>query len=150
MARGKSKGRKNKTLSYVLLGISVILIILSLFLVFRSISSKPLKIVEYDVSFMIEEGPVGFDVNGTALIFGRTSPGGPTITRFVNITNSYDFTIEVNVFLTDNIIKAIETNSTFYISSGESERVSFRLKVPSDFLPGNYTGKVRFEMYKAD
>ena len=139
--------RKNKFI-WILFVIALALLVVSLFLVLGK--EKPLQVVEYDVEFIVADMHPGFDVNGSLLIFGRTSPGGPGITRFVNITNEYGFPLEVRVLLTEDIAKALDTNSSYFFEVDEVRRIPINLDVPSDFPLGNYTGKIRFEMYKCE
>ena len=139
---------KDKFVAGVLFLVSIILIVTSLFFVFTSVK-EPLQSVEYDVKFQVSESKtVGFDVNGTALVFGRTYPGGTEIIRSVAVDNDYDFPIRVDIFLSENVARALILNSSYYVKKNENATIDIRLKIPSDFPLGNYTGKIRLDIYK--
>jgi len=139
---------RNKLLLLVLFGVSVIFIALSFNLMF--FTERPLNVVEYDVEFVVEEGRrVGFDVNDSLLIFGKVGPGGGG-TRKVVIINDYSFTIEARTFLSKNLIGLIDVNHTVFVEPRMNATVPVELNVPVDFEDGNYSGKIKFELYKAE
>lgn len=141
------KGR-NKYFIYVLFAVTLILIALSLSIIIKKSSEKPLQVVEYDIFFVVDEGKVGIDVNNTLLTFGKVMLGGGG-KRFVVFDNKYGFPLEVKSFVSENLIGLIGTNSSFIVESGTNVTLPVNLVIPSDFELGNYTGKIRFEMYKA-
>ncbi|MFH1289867.1 MAG: hypothetical protein ABIH92_00490 [Nanoarchaeota archaeon] len=139
--------KRNKSVS-LLLAIALVLVVVSLLLSF-SMSAKPLEVYEFDVSFSVSpEEKVGFDVNNSELIFGRTSPGGHGIIRFVNVDNQHPFVIEVKVLMSQNLLPVLEVNSSFLIEPDENFSLPIKLAVPEDFEFGNYTGKVKIKTYK--
>lgn len=144
---GKRRRKADGISLYLMLLVAIVLISTSFFLIFNQ--RRPFDSLEVEIKFEVADTHVGFDVNTTSLVFGRTSPGGPGITRFVDMNNTHDFPIEIEVFLTDNVIDAIEVNSTLYIEPKKSLRVPIKLNVPENFALGNYSGKIKFEMYKA-
>ncbi|MCA9485291.1 MAG: hypothetical protein KC506_00425 [Nanoarchaeota archaeon] len=137
---------KRNNLIYLLVGIFLLLILSSIYFSFN----KPLLTKEFDVKFIVDESSPGFDVNTSLLIFGKTSPGGSEIVRFLNISNSYDFPVRLDVSVSKEISRAIYTNSSLTINSGKNLELPVRLKVPEDFSLGNYSGKLKIEMYRAD
>lgn len=146
------KGKKeNKFVVVVLFLISFVLIAGSVFLIFNSMNKRPLQSVEYDVFFIIgDRGSIGVDVNNSLLTFGRTFPGGPGVTRPVLITNDYNFPILVEVFISENVANVLELNFSYDVESAKNLSIPIRLAVPEDYPLGNYTGKIRFDLYRLE
>lgn len=138
--------KKNKI--YILFIVSLILVAASLFFAINKFFEKPLQVVEYDVFFVVRGQGIGLDVNNTFLTFGQVNPGGGG-RREVIITNAYDFSIKTNVLLSRNLFGLIDVETGFIIPPAENKTVSVRLNVPRDYALGNYTGKIKFEIYKA-
>ncbi|MBU1103298.1 MAG: hypothetical protein KJ600_01945 [Nanoarchaeota archaeon] len=132
-----------KVLIALLLGVCVVLIALSVFLN----SSKPIDVKEFDVKFIVDVGGIGIDVDTSVLTFGQVNPGGGG-KRTVVIDNSHDFPVEVKVLVSKNLLGLIDTNSSFVVDAGKNVSVPVKLNVPQDFELGNYTGKIKFEMYE--
>jgi len=141
----EKKGRNNFYV-YLLFIVAIVFVVASLFLAF---GERPLQVEEFDVRFRVTNGTgSAFDINNSLLVFGKTTPGGTGIKRYVNITNSYDFPIRTDVFVSEHIASVILTNSSYWIESGEQKEIPVRLQVHRGFSLGNYTGKIRFELYK--
>lgn len=138
--------RKSKTAVYLLLVITLCLIAVSLFLIFGK--DKPLEVKEFDVVFGVKENGVGLDVNTSVLTFGYVSRGF-SMTRNVYIEDGYNFPLRVDVLLSKNLMELIKVDTGFVVQPGENVTIPVRLEILDDFPTGNYTGKIRFEMYKS-
>ena len=141
-------GKENRFFIIILFSISIILIVNSVFLVLNHAYKKPLQSIEYEVFFIVGGGKIGVDVDNSRLTFGRTSPGGPEMTRPVLITNNYDFPILVEVFVSENIVNVLELDFSYNVDSRKNLSIPIRLKIPEDYPLGNYTGKIRFDLYR--
>ena len=141
--------RKEKNSLIVLLFlISAIFIVISVLMIINAVGETPLQSVEYNIFFIVAEGGIGVDVNDSLLTFGRTYPGGPGITRPVLITNDYNFPILIKVFVSENISSVLYVNSSYTVGQAENLTIGIRLEIPSDYEIGNYTGKIRFDLYE--
>ena len=141
-------GKENRFFIIILFSISIILIVNSVFLVLNHAYKKPLQSIEYEVFFIVGGGKIGVDVDNSRLTFGRTSPGGPEMTRPVLITNNYDFPILVEVFVSENIADVIVLDFNYTVDSRKNLSVPIKLAVPEDFPLGDYTGEIRFDLYR--
>ena len=139
------KEKRNKyIISYALLIIAIILVVISFF---PTLSNKPLDTVEFPIEFTVVEHGGGFDVNTTALTFSLIAPGNAA-ERPVSLDNNYDFPIEVRVLVSENIVDVVNVSSSTVVNPGENITIPVRIEVPQSYLPGKYSGKIRFEMYK--
>ncbi|MFH1425392.1 MAG: hypothetical protein ABIG28_01515 [archaeon] len=141
--------KEDKFVTVVLFVVAIVLIVSSLIIVFKSVSERPLQVVEYDVYFEVATGGIGFDVDNTLLTYGQVTPGGGGRRRVV-ISNDYDFLISVDVLISENLQGLFDVETGQVIESGKNKTILVDLDIPSDFPLGNYTGKIRFEMYKLD
>lgn len=139
--------KSNNTLVYLLLTAAVVLVLLSSFLLFSR--QELLQVNEFDVEFQIvEEERTAVNINTSLLIFGKTYPGGSGLIRTINITNSYDFPIEVKVFVSENLAGFLKFDSSFFAEKDEQITVPVTLQASTDAEYGNYTGKIRLELYE--
>ncbi|MBU0467025.1 MAG: hypothetical protein KJ718_06090 [Nanoarchaeota archaeon] len=137
----------NNPFVYVLLIVSLVFVVLSLVFVFNS--SKLVGVREFDVYFEVDVGSIGFDVNNTFLTFGQVNPSGGG-KREVTINNNYNFPVKVEVLVSENMLRLVDVESGFIVEPGKNVSVPVKLNVPDNFALGNYTGKIRFEMYEFD
>jgi len=133
---------KLKILIYILALASIILITTSVFTWF----SRPIEVKELDVRFIVGKNP-GFDLNSSALTFGKVTKGGSAV-RGVTINNEYDFPIEVKVLMTEEIVKFFSVPSDVYIEPDKNSSFSVTLSVPEDLDFMEYSGKIRFFIFK--
>lgn len=136
--------RKNKKIIISLFIVFLLIFVLNIYIA----SKKLLQSVEYDVQFEVTDFGIGFDVNTTALTFGFLNAGG-SAERQIYVKNEYNFPIRVETELTDNLAQVISTNSPIFIEDGADSFVTIRLSVPEDFPEGDYSGKLRINIYKA-
>ncbi len=84
----------------------------------------------------------GFDINGTALIFGEVTPGG-TSSADIIVENKFDRPIKINIFSKGNIKEFLQASeNNFILNSGETKKVGFSVIIPEDAEPGTYEGYV--------
>ena len=145
------KGRRNKSKNVfvikILIGISFALIVISSCFLAYHFFTKPLEMRVVEATFIVGKN-VGFDLNTTALTFGKLAPGGSS-TRNMTIANLREFPIRVNILADRNISSFLTTETEFLLFPGEKKDIAFTLSVPSNLSYGNYSGRVLFEMHKA-
>jgi hypothetical protein len=145
MVRKLKRGTKQRLVVFLVV-VCLFLVAMSLYLSF----SKPVAIKEFDVFFTVDRSILaGVDVGADALRFGNVGPGS-IVKRNVDITNSYDFPLEVKVLLSKDLVSLIDTEGSFIVYPMENKTIPVKLIIPLNLEDGNYTGKIKFEMYKVD
>lgn len=140
----KRRIRKNRRAIIVLFIIAIALITAS-FVLFLF---KPVEVKKFDVMFKVDRSiTAGFDVGTDALRFGSLSPGSGA-KRNVDVVNNYDFPLKVKVLVSKNLVGLVNSGSDFAVQPGENISIPVTLNIPADFEDGNYTGEIKFEMYK--
>jgi len=142
--REESKGN---FLIYFLMIVAIVLVFLSIYLVFRI--DKPIQTQVYDAYVTVDEKVYGVDINGSALTFGKLPPKSKG-TRTVNITNNYGFSVEVKVSATESIRDLISNPGNISLEPGENAEISLTMAIPEGTPIGDYSGKVKFELYRAE
>jgi len=131
--------KKEKNKSFILI---FVLLMISLLLLMFSIIYNPDKVSKKEEIFaklMIGE-PAGFDVNDSALIFGRLPPS-TSANRQMIITNNYGFPIYAEFSIKGNISDFIIPNPPVYLNVGEKENVVVStIEIPKDAVFGIYEG----------
>lgn len=127
--------------------VAVIFVGVSLF--FSVNKERPIQVKEFDVTFIVQESGIGFDVNSTALTFGALNPGGGGM-REINVKNDYSYPVEMRLYVSEDIVSVLGVERSYVFQAGEEREIPVSISIPSDFPVGNYSGTVRFEMYKAD
>lgn len=140
-----SKGNDRGKWIVALLILAVLLISLSIFF----IPEKPVNIKEFEVTFEVREEGIGLDINNTLLAFGALNPGGSSV-REISIRNSRPYPVRAKIIVSDNLEGLIITETDYIVSSEEVKTIPVTLGLPVGFPIGNYTGNVRFEIYKSD
>lgn len=85
----------------------------------------------------------GFDVNGTALIFGMVVPGSSS-NKDIFIKNNYDREVNIEVYVDGEISDFLKiSENDFILSKNEEKVVGFLANVPSDAKYGTYEGVVK-------
>ena len=108
--------------------------------------SKPLKIVELEVRFDVGD-KIGVSVNQTEIDFGIVFPASAS-EKVVIFTNSYEFPVDVKVFISKEISDFVFSDYEFTIGFNETKKQRFILSVPENANKQEYSGKVRFEFRK--
>lgn len=96
----------------------------------------------------LTSGVGGFDLNGTALTFGKIGANS-TLTRSIMFTNSYDFPVLVLIKSEGGISKFLTYAPEVFVDMNSTKliRISF---VGSDRYPqGFYEGHVKFKVVPA-
>ena len=136
--------KRHRVLIYFLLVLSIISIAVSFWIFFH----RPLEVRELDVMFIVANDAVGFDLNNTALTFGKIPQGGSG-TRKVIIDNMRSYAVEVRIFVSEDIASFVAVPENLYLPAFENATFSVMVSVPDDIREGNYTGRIRLETYRA-
>lgn len=129
------KKTKNK-LIILMFVISLIIFLLILYLNSLMILEKK----EIITTLMIGN-KTGFDLNTTALTFGRITFGS-SAQRNLIIKNQYDFPIKVEFSVKGDIKKFLVFEKIVPIEVGEEKTISITAINPIDTEYGNYSGKM--------
>ena len=91
----------------------------------------------------------GFDINGTALIFGMTTPGG-SASKEVTLENNYGRDVKVQFLVRGDIADFMKiSENNFILGKNEGRNVTFTISTPSSSKYGVYEGKVIVIIRKA-
>lgn len=129
---------ENKKIVLALFILSAVLLFLSVF----SFFNKSAILREYPVSFVVEKGTVGFDLNNSALTFGKIPPGG-TGERKIDFYNNQNETIKIKILASRELENFLNFESDYEILSKKNVTIPVRVVVPFDAEEGNYSGKIR-------
>ena len=133
--KGKLKERRNKI---IVIGLSIII----LFLIINLINSLSILEKRQIYARIIVSDHYGFDLNGTALTFGMTRPGGSSH-RDLIIKNEYNKDVYVESYVKGEIRDFISiSDNDFVLRSDETKKLSFVVLIPEATEYGNYTGFV--------
>ena len=121
-------------LSAVLAGVSIF-----------SFLTAPVGIREYDVIFAVEEGVVGFDLNTSALTFGKIIPGGSS-TRNIFFENYENKDIEIEILASENIAEFMDFQSEYFIPAKQNATIPITVTIPLETEDGEYLGKVKIQL----
>ena len=103
---------------------------------------------EFDMSIIIGDH-IGIDAGSDKLSFGMVPPGGTSVERKINIQNSRNYPLKVNVKKYGDIKGWVSVSpNSFIINQNEDKQVAFNAKTPQSIEYGTYTGKVRFYFLK--
>ncbi len=131
---------------YVLFAFSAFFLILSFSLFFYYSKNIDVKEVYADVNITSDSG--GFDLNNSALTFGKVTLGGSS-TRSLKIFNDYEFPISVVVSKEGNISPYLFLEKKIRIQPNETRIYGISVIAPSDAKLGFYSGKIIFKTRKA-
>ena len=134
-----------KKVSFFIFGISVLVILVAMLTLLTS--SKPIDTKIYYTSVNVTE-IIGFDLNGTALIFGNVFSGG-ALNRNLIITNEFDFPIILKIEINGTISPLLISESGIRIENNKTKKISFSARVPDNYSNGFYDGYVKIDFFKA-
>lgn len=137
------KTKNENILFYVLLAISVILVIFSIWLM----SKRPIETRFLDTKFMIGSYPGLGITNKSVLEFGMLVSGGSAVRR-VNITHNYEFPVKVEILASENIVDFISVDSNVIIVPGENKSIPVTVYAIPNASYGNYSGRIKLDFYK--
>lgn len=137
----------NSHLIKVLFVLTFIFILTSIHIVFFQTPAGLIQSKEINISFIVvSDRVIGFDVSGESLTFGIVGQGGGG-ERSVRIDNNREYPIEGFVYLTSELVPLIDVNSTFVVPPSSNYTLDFSLVIPEDYPLGNYSGKVKIDLY---
>ncbi len=91
---------------------------------------------------VIVGGQYGFDINGTALIFGVVLPGAGA-TKEIFLDNKYGRDVKVKIFVKGDIKKFIRVSENdFVLEKDENRKITFFVTIPKDAGYRVYEGMV--------
>lgn len=127
-----------KKVSYVLFLFSFFVFIVSLAGLF--FNSRPIQMERIYTSVNVTSDFLGFDLNGTALTFGRVLKGGNSV-RNINFQNGYPFPVVVKTKVDGEMTNLLNFDGKVKVGEGESRKLSFNLNL-DDADEGLYDGFV--------
>lgn len=127
---------KNKL---IFLGVALVL----LAVIFSSLNSFEKKYIP--VNFEVGGAP-GFDLNSSALTFGRL-PVGASSTRQVSVANDFKQRVYVSISSSRDISKFIHVSKNdFFLESGEKQVLDFTIITNNETKVGKYDGYVTLKI----
>ena len=134
-----------KKLSFSIFIISAFILVSS-FVLF-SYFSRPIDSWSVYTSFESTDDTGGFDLNKTALTFGKI-PRGSSSTRAIYFDNNYNFSTRVSVNVNGSISPYISYPKETIVEPHERSKIYFIVDVPFDFENGSYDGFARVYVYR--
>jgi hypothetical protein len=128
-------------LACIVLGFSAFLFVISVLLV----QEKPLETMVLFTEVNVTDR-VGFDVNGTALLFGNIPEHGSS-SRKVRLDNGYSFPIYTKISVEGGIGEMLVYEKLVKFEKGESKAIGFSV-YGNNVSQGVYSGNVTFMLYK--
>ena len=120
--------------------IAIILMLLSLGLMGYNLYVVDVKVL--DISFKVDD-VIGINVSNKSLNFGR-SPPETAMKRYINLSNNYNFPIEINIKMSGEISEYVSvSDNNFEIIPGDKKEVTFLLRIPKDIEYRYFIGKSR-------
>ena len=127
--------------SYGLLIFSLIILIVTLLALF--LANKPLQVDTYYASVNINESTGAFDLNSTALTFGKVPLYGSS-TRIVSFENNYDFPVVLELEARGDIKDYLFFDSIRVVEPAEKISVSVSVISDGSEKIGFYDGYIDF------
>lgn len=110
--------------------------------------SELLESREFYTSVNVTLNRGGFDLNKSALTFGKIALGG-SATRSIIFENNYNFAVYAKISASGSIAELLSFNNIETIRMGETKRISFSVYANNETIPGFYDGKVKLDIYPA-
>ena len=128
---------------------SIFVFILSvLVLLFSVYLSREIIIDKSEIFVSVEVANVsGFDLNTSALTFGKLVPGAKS-SRKIEIKNNYNFPIVVEFDSEGNINELLGYDKLIYINPNEAKEAGFIINTYLNTTQGVYTGIVSYVIKK--
>lgn len=129
-------------LKIILVVLIVFIFILSVFLYSNLIDYlSVLEKKEIYASVTVSDS-YGFEINGSALMFGMTTPGS-SASKSIDLTNDYDSEVRVEIYSKGEIGRFLEiSENNFLLGVGESKEVNFAVVIPENIDYRVYDGRV--------
>lgn len=100
-------------------------------------------------SVNISEGSGGFDLNATALTFGKIRAGGDVASRSIIFENSYNIPVIARVSSEGKISPILTYEKEVYAEKGETVKIGFSVTSSNSTSVGFYDGYVRIKVVPA-
>ena len=105
-------------------------------------------IKEFNMSMVVGDH-IGIGIIKGELSFGMVPPGQGSSTRNIDIYNSKNYPLKVNIKKYGEIKDWVKVSPNgFIIGVNENRQVNFEASPPVNTEYGNYTGKIRFYFIK--
>jgi hypothetical protein len=143
--------KKDLRLLQWILGISLVILIIAtgVTLFYNLYDSKNILEEQKIYAHVIVGDKYGFDVNGSALKFGKIVPAVSRAKREIVLTNEYPHNVRFDISV-DGVIKrfmAVSENS-FVLEPGESRNIEFIVFAPKNTPLGEYDGWMIIQIRK--
>jgi hypothetical protein len=119
-----------------------IILALVLFLYFLFLG-RTIFSMELDARVEVAEN-FAINLGGDDLNFGKVIPGG-SLTRSIEVINSYPFPVEVFVKVSGDIESFLNFDYSFLLEGNRTKDAEFFLFVPNETLLGEYSGRIFIE-----
>ena len=141
----EKKQKDKKVLERFSISVFIFSVLVLLFSVYLS---REIIIDESEIFISVEVANVsGFDLNSSALIFGKIIPGAKA-SRKIEIKNNYYFPIVVKFDSEGNINELLEYNELIYINPNETKEAGFTIITYLNTTQGVYTGIISYVIKK--
>ncbi len=132
-----------KKLTYGLFILSIVFLLVSVIAILYL--NFPIKVYEYYTSVEVSNEGFGFDLNDSALTFGRVNLGGSS-TRSIVFRNEDNFPVIVEIVVYGNISEFISFEESWFFEVNESKSIGFSVFASEESELGFYDGKVYFKV----
>ncbi len=129
------------------------LIIILIFLLIFSFCIKLYLIINAPISQSVIEvkciagDRIGMAINDSIVDFGII-PVGLSANKKINLENTYNFPINVSIYINGNISKYLYGENYFILQIGERKEYDINLILPNNLDYGQYSGQIIFEFRK--
>lgn len=130
-----------KYFSYSILCVAVIIFLLSVFALISK--GKVVDTIVFPAKLNVSSTTVGFDINITALTFGKVNQGG-SATRNVIFYNDYNSPVKLNIQSEGTISPLLTYEKEVFAEINESIKIPFKVDVQQSTPQGMYYGNVTF------
>ena len=146
----KMKNKNNKILLAISLCLFVfVAIIFSIVILQNSPYWFGLEKKTFYASVYVNESSGGFDLNATALTFGKIRFGGDSASRSIVLNNNHNFPIIAEISSSGSISQLINHEKEVYSESGENLKIGFTVITKNDTPVGFYDGYVTIKIVPA-
>jgi hypothetical protein len=137
--RGLKKNMKKSKIIVIIL--IVLFLIVSAFMIFYNTFYAP-EVLTLKMSFETAD-KMGFNTGIDQLYFGKSYPGS-LVTTSINLTNKYDYPVQVSIKLYGDISPFVSVSSNdFLLLPSEKKAVTYYLQTEEDTGYRNFTGETR-------
>lgn len=142
----EKKKEKNQKSRKIWIWLTLILIVVALIVIIWNFVNSPIDVRILETKFYVSDRG-GFEINTTALTFGKLSPGGSS-SKKVYVSNERNFSVRIEIFASENIAYLLSMEHEIILQPSENKTLGFNLYVPNNMSFGEYHGKVVLKTYK--